>query len=186
MDNQQATAFDMGWLIGAIDGEGSIGLSRCNRYTKAGSGFRLKPNISISNCDYSFIERCDRIMRPLRCGHYICAHKGHGRRRDSWFILVQGLKRVDKFLPFIAEHLCKEKREKARLLQEYVTSRLADWHAAPFTPRQLEIYSLLAGLNTKGREAQSLRDYTRSSRSSKFPNGTRDEDIVQSATKDAG
>lgn|SRR5574341_513270 len=178
LDNQQTTAFEFGWLIGAIDGEGCIGLSKRNRQ----KSINLKPHIQIANCDKDFINRCIRILSDLNIPHWVSHYEGKNRRRESWQIAITGLKRVNKFLPLIKDLLCLEKREKANLVYEFVLSRLSDWHAAPFTERQIEIYEKIAELNTKGRKARSLRDYTRNNRSSKYPI----KDIVQTTTEKSG
>lgn len=180
MDNQQVTAFELGWLVGAIDGEGCIGITRRNRKGTR-LGFTLKPHVQISNCDISFIRRCEDALTKMGIPYHVSHYKSKNRRRESWQIAIAGLKRVNKILPEISSYLCDEKSEKAILVQEFITSRLADWHAAPFTKRQLEIFTLVGGLNVKGREAPNLRDYTPSSRSSKYR--FRDEDIVQTTTK---
>jgi hypothetical protein len=172
MDNQQVTAFELGWLIGAIDGEGCVGITR----RTTGKTFGLKPYIQISNCDRAFIDRYVYILKKLQVPYWISHYESKGRRRESWQVATSGLKRVITFLPTIATLLCEEKRVKAQLVLEFAESRLADWHAAPFTVRQLEIYQIVADLNVKGIEARNLRDYTRNSRSSKFPMR---EDIVQ-------
>ena len=167
MDNPQVTAFELGWLIGAIDGEGCVGISR--RKQSHGASFSLKPHVQISNCDKDFIDRYVLILQKMDIPFHISHYESKGRRSESWQVATTGLKRTIKILPHIAQLLCKEKREKAVLVQEFVESRLADWHAAPFTPRQIEIYTTVAELNVKGKEARNLRDYTRNSRSSKVP-----------------
>ena len=169
MDNQQATQFELGWLVGAIDGEGCVGISRRNRPSRL--GFTLKPHVQIANCDKSFVDRCTEILAKLDIPYHVSFYEGKNRRSDSWQIAIAGLKRVIKILPLVSPLLCGEKREKAELVLEFVESRLADWHAAPFTPRQIEIYETVADLNVKGKRSLSLRDYTRSNRSSKYPNG---------------
>jgi hypothetical protein len=174
MDNQQVTGFELGWLVGAIDGEGCVGISR--RQQSHGKSFGLKPHIQIANCDKDFIDRYVLILDKLAVPYWISHHEAKGRRNESWQVATSGLKRTIKLLPTIANLLCKEKRTKALLVQEFVESRLSDWHAAPFTPRQLEIYQIVADLNVKGFVSRNLRDYTRNNRSSKVPFV---EDIVQ-------
>lgn len=183
MDNQQVTAFEFGWFVGAIDGEGAIGITRRNR-NNARLGFSLKPHIQITNCDRSFIDRLESVLKSLEIPYHVSYNAGKGRRREHWQVTVSGLKRTVKLLPLIANHLCDEKREKALLVIEFINSRLSDWHAAPFTKREMEIYDEVAKLNIKGRQALNLRDYTRSSRSSKFPGW--DEDIVQAKDESLG
>lgn len=168
MDNPQVTAQEFGWFVGAIDGEGCVGISRRNRI-KDGGTFSLKPHVQISNCDKSFIDRYTRIAQILQIPFHISYYAAKGRRSASWQVATAGLKRCIKILPLIAPHLCDEKREKAFLVKEFCESRLSDWHAAPFTKRQIEIYTKVADLNVKGFKALNLNDYTRDNRSSKVP-----------------
>mgnify|MGYP001106398055 CR=1 FL=1 len=169
MDNQQETVLELGWLVGAYDGEGCISLLRRKRSDrKTRYGFSFKPHVSITNTDISFIDRVCRILTRLEIPYYVSSSNPTGRRRPYKTVLVEGLRRVMKLLPLITPYLCDEKREKAILLIEFCESRLADWHSAPFTERQLEIYRLISERNVKG-STPILRDYTRSSRSSKFP-----------------
>lgn len=172
MDNQQATPFELGWLVGAIDGEGCIGITRRNRKDHPTTiGFTLKPHVQIANCDKSFVDRCTQILRKMNVPFHVSHYEGKNRRRENWTVVIAGLKRVNTILPTIAPLLCEEKREKAFLVQEFIDSRLADWHSAPFTKRQLEVFELVGKLNVKGTPAPSLRDYTRSNRSSRYPTG---------------
>jgi hypothetical protein len=168
LDNQQAT-LDLGWLAGAIDGEGCVGITRRNRVARL--GFTLKPHLQIANTDKAFIDRCAGILTTLKIPFHISSYDGKGRRKQAWQITVAGLKRVAKALPLLVPHLTGVKAEKAKLVLEWVDSRLADWHAAPFTSRQLKIYEQLRQMNERGIKGRSLTDYTRSARSSKFPMG---------------
>lgn len=180
MDNQQVTDLELGWLVGAIDGEGCVGITRRNRKECAKTlGFTLKPHVQIANCDIEFINRCSNILKKLETPFHISHYSAKTRQRESWQIVIAGLKRVVKILPIINPHLVGEKKEKALLVYEFCTSRLSDWHAAPFTKRELDLYNQVALLNRKGHKSQDLRDYTRNSRSSKFPR----KDIVQTTTE---
>lgn len=182
MGNQQVTTLELGWLIGAIDGEGCVGITKRNR-TNTRNGFTLKPHVQVANCDRSFIERYCAGLHGLGVPFHVSfTQNKNPKRRDNWTVITAGLKRVAKLLPFITELLCDEKREKARLVLEYCESRLNDWHAAPFTRRQLEIVDRLYALNTRGRESRLLRDYTPEGRSSKYRFTRATQDIVQTAT----
>jgi hypothetical protein len=105
------------------------------------------------------------------------------RRREYWNVVVAGLKRVVRYLPLLTEYLCDEKRDKARLTLEFCESRLAKWHAAPFSERELELATAVSHLNVRGKkiEVLNLRDYTPSSYSSKY-RFTVAKDIVQTTT----
>lgn len=171
LDNQQATSFELGWLVGILDGEGAIGITRRNRATS----INLKPYIQMANCDKSIIDRYCSILKKLNIPHYISYQKPRGRVKECWQVGIAGLKRTLKLLPLVQDSLTGVKRRKANLVREYCESRLSDWHAAPLTERQIGIFEKVSELNSRGtkRKPASLRDYTRKSRSSKFPKGIR-------------
>lgn len=181
MDNQQETLLELGWTAGLIDGEGTIGISARNRL-EASSGYTLKPHVQVTNTDPAVIARYVRWLESRQIPFHVSTRVARGRRLQAVTVTTAGLKRVQRLLPVVAEHLTGRKRDQAALVLEFVESRLADWHAAPFTPRQLEIVGALGAGRTKGRR-QILRDYTRSSRSSKYP---RDEDIVRAERETSG
>lgn len=161
--NQQesVSSFDLGWLIGAIDGEGCVGITIRSRRTERVKP-TFKPHVQISNCDYSFIERCVRILTVMHIPHYVSFSRNKNpKRRDSWQVCIAGLKRVMKILPLIADHLCGEKREKAVLIMEFCNSRLTRNKHWDYTPREIEVYEHLSSLNKKGRKNTLLNDYTR-------------------------
>jgi hypothetical protein len=172
MDNQQVTPFELGWLVGIIDGEGSVGISKRNRQGAAKLGFTLKPHIQISNSDLELIAKAADILKRLGVAFHVSNHTGIGRRRNHQTIVIAGLKRVSKALPIFAPHLTNRKAIAARYVQEFINSRLSDWHAAPFTFRQLELVNLCAEANHVGtgehKARLNLRDYTRSLRSTKL------------------
>lgn len=182
IDNQQVIGIEpieLGWLGGIIDGEGCISL-----HDRSGKrrGTGLTPLVSVCNTDMEIIEKIHDILKRMDIGVYVTKlYIGHKNKNPFKTITVQGLKRVNKLLPFVIPVLTGAKRNKAILIQEYCVSRLSDWHAAPFTSRQLEIYHLMRELNTRGRKAKNLRDYAPNSRSSKFRFTT--EDIVQTTTE---
>jgi len=169
MDNQQVTDLELGWLAGAIDGEGCVGVTRRNR--KAKLGFTLKPHLQITNCDKAFIDRCTTTLKLMEIPFWVSYYEGRGRRKSAYTVVIAGLKRCAVALPKLVPHLTGQKLVKAKLVERWVTSRLADWHAAPFTAEQLAIYEQLRQMNERGVKARNLNDYTRSNRSSKFPNG---------------
>jgi len=178
LDNQQVTAFEFGWLIGAIDGEGCVGISRRNRHNCT-LGFSLKPHIQIANCDQTFINRCTNILAKLQIPFWVSHYETKGRRNESWQIVISGLKRVIKLLPLIKDHLCDDKKIKANLTLQFCKSRLSKWQSSPFTNDELILYRDIVKLNIKGTKALNLRDYTRNP-NSKLIFG---EDIVQTTTE---
>ncbi|MGD9590803.1 MAG: LAGLIDADG family homing endonuclease [Pyrinomonadaceae bacterium] len=178
MDNQQETALELGWIAGLIDGEGTIGISIRSRRTE-NTGWTTKPHVQLSNTDMEIVDRYTGWLSKNGVPFHISSYPAKGRRQAHKTVVTAGLKRVARLLPLVLPYLTGNKKRAGVLVNEFVTSRLSDWHAAPFTERQLGIVKELQSLHAKGR-AQILRDYTRSSRSSKYPS-YRDEDIVQAA-----
>lgn len=178
MDNQQERSFLLGWLTAIIDGEGSIGINA----RKRAKTYSMKPAVQISNCDNAVINRVIHALTLFAVPHYVSYTKTRGNRRESWNVIVAGLKRTKKLLDVVGPHLTGVKFDKARLVAEFIETRLRDWHAAPFSLRQIEIYNTLAEANTRGRKASLLRDYTPNSRSSKFRFRST-EDRVQTTTE---
>ena len=148
MDNQQQSisAFELGWFIGIIDGEGCIGLwsrggARKNEY---------KPGLRLSNTSKkiidSFCSVCDRLEVSYHITHY---KPRSNRHKQHWTVSIEGFKRLNKLLPVIKDILV-EKKEQAILLWEWVESRDAKWHRSEYSQRELEIPKLIASLNHRG------------------------------------
>src|SRR3990172_1603803 len=179
LDNQQVIGFEpieLGWLAGIIDGEGCLSL-----HDRSGKrrGTGMTPLVSICNTDLAIIERISQILAKMEIGNFVSKlYVAHKNKNPYKVVSVQGLKRVGKLLTFVIPVLTGQKCKKAILLNEFCISRLSDWHAAPFTSRQLDIYHEIRDLNRRGRKAKNLRDYTPNSRSSKFRFKST-EDIVQ-------
>lgn len=117
MDNQQERlAFDIGWIVGIIEGEGSILLTR---KTKG-----LYPSIQIGNCNQGVIDRTVRILKAINVGCYVTP----GERRtseDRIFkrIDIGGFQRLIKFFEVVKLDYFEGKWEEAFLLTEYLRIR---------------------------------------------------------------
>jgi hypothetical protein len=178
VDNQQVTALELGWLGGIIDGEGSMLLNHRGGERRN----NLVPSFQVTNTDFEIVERIVYILKRMCVPHHVAMYDRQTTNRRAYkLITVSGAKRVMKLLPQIVPVLTGEKRKKAELLREYCESRLSDWHAAPFTDRQIKIYHEIRDLNARGRKGRNFRDYTPCGRSSKFRFHTT-EDIVQTTT----
>jgi len=173
MDNQQATL--LGWMCGIIDGEGTVGVYIRDRKEgkKDSKAITIRPVVSVANTDTDLVERYIHCLDTLEIPYHVSQRAAQGRRRARWTVQTSGLKRVRKALPHLIGGLTGRKNENAVDLLEYIDSRLSDWASAPFTTRQLELVERIYARNG-GRRRLSLRDYTRSSRSSKFPEGNPD------------
>ena len=119
MDNQQERLeVRLGWLGGAIDGEGCVHLSK--RYVHKRLTYR--PRLVIVNTDQSFCEEVIDIFNICKFPHYVCKRYGK-TKRTSWSVEIQGLKRLYKALPVIIPYLIS-KRQRAEFLLKYIKYRL--------------------------------------------------------------
>lgn len=186
MDNQQVILpeTELSYLCAFIDGEGCVGIyvrdrSKENRNNAA---YSIKPVVTVTNTEKQLIDEIAKIYDALNIPYYVQHRASTGRNGESWTLVISGLKRVQKILPVLIKYCRGKKKLNALDLKEYIESRLDDWASAPFTKRQLELVENIYQRNN-GKRRLNLRDYTRSSRSTKFPQKLSREDIVQTTTE---
>lgn len=175
MDNQQEISqVQLAYLGGLVDGEGSVGITvqtKKSRTKDGGSAFSLTPFIQFCNTEAVLVDNYRAILDSLNVAYYVSYREAQGRNAASWNIVTRGLKRTLTLLPYLAKWCRGKKKENAQDLLEYCDSRLADWHGAPFTEHQIKLARRISLRNYGAKWEPILRDYTRSSRSSKYPNG---------------
>ena len=171
MDNQQEIPKEqLSYLGGLIDGEGCVSFNVNRKHGRGNVTFQIAPIVSFSNTEKVLVDHYCAILDSLNVGRYISVRAARGRNAESWQVVTNGLKRAVKLLPHLVEWCRGKKKQNATDVLAYCELRLADWHGAPFTQRQLEIVEAVQARNYGGK-GSILRDYTRSSRSSKYPNG---------------
>jgi len=127
-DNQQetASAYEIGWLSGILEGEGSICL-QVNRRKDRTQVLRVTPKVIITNSDKSLIEKCVSILTKLGVGKYVIHTKPNNgsftnSTRDMTYIHISGLKRVKKLLEILV--LFGEKDIRSFALKRFISRRL--------------------------------------------------------------
>lgn len=159
MDNQQAKAqFDLGFLIGLIEGEGTITLNQQNLRR-----YKLQPYIGIANTNRMLIDRVIDVCRSLSLPHYVHSAKIKSGK-SCYTVQAHGLGRCKRWLDVITSHLVG-KRPQAELLLEFINIRkraLVDlpW-AKAYGERELEIKCELHDLNVKGRRTGNASETAR-------------------------
>ena len=148
MDNQQLSLsdFDLGWMVGIIDGEGCIGL-----WSRGGERkHTFKPGLRMANTSKAIIDKFTGMLDTLGCPYHTVYYKPRNERsKEYWTVSIEGFKRLPKILPLIKD-LLVEKHQQASLVLEWVESRSSKWHHAEFSPRELEIPRLVSELNHRG------------------------------------
>jgi hypothetical protein len=138
------TLFDLGWLIGAIDSDGSYVLSKQHHHKN--KTLYLFPSIEITNDSEGFILNCDRVIKEwFKVGAYI-SPKPRKNGKLEYKISLGGMKRLHKALPVLAANEVAKKKQ-AKLLLEYVNNRMTVNRGTPVTDRDIEIAISLRSLN---------------------------------------
>jgi len=162
MDNQQAKAeFDMGWLVGFIEGEGCFHLAR-QQYKRQKP--TLRPQFSVAGTDFELIERAGSIIKSLGVGTLYVRKRpsriNDERKKDQLEVAVIGMKRCVKLLPQIIPYMTlSRKRKAAEKLLEFCEHRLSMPHGTPYGAKEFSFAQSMRDLNGY-KLSQSLRDST--------------------------
>lgn len=162
MGNQQATATDIAWLAGIVDGEGHIGLSYQNQKRDICT---VRFDFQIVNTDYELIEKVVRILREIGINPHI---RERVHKKSTWatnkIVTVPRLHGIERVLSLIYEHLTGLKREKANLILALIRSRLKkypsragyDDYEQSLVDAYRATYVGMCGASTTAREALKL------------------------------
>lgn len=141
-------SFDLGWLIGLIDGEGCFTLNK--KRSSAGATYYF-PTIQITNTNVLIIQKVLRIVHEMGVGCYNYSRVpkvGKVYHR----IEICGLKRVKRFMDEVGD-LFECRRSQSDLLRQYVELRLSKDVRAPVGQEERDIAALLTQANEKSTES---------------------------------
>ena len=114
--SQSAGKISLAWLAGFYDGEGCLFLGRRRRVVDC--------KVILSNTDHPSIEKASEILKEHRVGHFIYQKKvKDGFRRPSYHLIVDGIKRVDRWLDVMQPYLVT-KASQAEVIRRFVDYRL--------------------------------------------------------------
>lgn len=153
MGNPQETdLFELGWLSGIIDGEGSF----CFKSTRTPQGYEcFRPCFFLANTDKSIIDRFGRILSQLGLPFNIRLHgQRKSRNKPAYQLSVEGLKRVKRMLEVLDGRIGSKKRA-ADVLHEYITMRLQKPNHAPTGPEEYAIVAKSRAVNQRGNQTGS-------------------------------
>jgi len=148
--NQQATQFELGWLMAFLEGEGSLGLYWNTERRQ------IYPTMTFVNTERPLLERCGGILNKLGVGHFFYHHKMNGKLahwKDRMDVHVNGIKRLHRLLELILPlwdtHTVK--RDRAKLVFEFCKSRLSNPvpENGRYTNREFELLEQFIRLNGK-------------------------------------
>jgi hypothetical protein len=107
--------YDKGWLVGIIDGEGSIRLN-----PRGSKGGWRRPNVSVVSTDQSIVERC----REISGSGWICQHKKTNKKHKDQFEWILGTPATVELLQEIGHLLVVgQKRDRALFIVHHHFSK---------------------------------------------------------------
>jgi hypothetical protein len=123
MDNQQVRLlFNISWLTGIFEGEGSVGMNN-----NISDTYRIHtPRVSITNSDEKIINACVVILKSLGLAYHLGIKKRQKENRRCWDITIAGHKRVERFLELLIPFMVGEKKEQAEIVLKFTKSRISN------------------------------------------------------------
>ena len=160
MGNQQGNvSFNIGYLLGIIDGEGTISLAKCKGYKKG--TFKISPLISITNTDKRITDLCINALNLINIPHFITSSQKTKSNKIIYKIIIGGLKRVDKFIKQINGYYFA-KGDRLEIVRKFIDSRnkILDEHPAkkPYTLEEINLFNAIRTLNGQGGKSTRLID----------------------------
>jgi hypothetical protein len=159
----------LGWLAGVLESEGNISLVYGN-HGKAIRRIQIVPRVQITNKDINLIQNALSIIKANECSGRISYDGKRPVSNGCYILLIEGMKRIQKFIEIIEPYLVT-KRDRLELLKQFCKSRIDDGpRNRPYSSYEWYLFQQLRGLNGKGRNKEiddhiqeMLRDYTPSS-----------------------
>lgn len=145
MGNQQAKVEDweLGWLCGFIDGEGSIMLNEHRNHDCKKTCWR--PRITVCNTDNKSLNKVTDILDRLGLAYNV-SWRFPQKDLASWDLRAYGLQRVKRWLLVITPYLVT-KKWKAEIMLDFINTRLEHSQRDPYTAREEDLIFLLRGMN---------------------------------------
>lgn len=120
-DNPQTnTYYDIGWIVGIIEGEGWMIF---NRQLQPSKSYRYVPVIGMNTTSEEILRKYINILKKWDIGVWV------GKRRflktnnkDQWMTNVRGFKRCSKLIPILKPYLTAKKKQ-LDLLEQYILYR---------------------------------------------------------------
>lgn len=122
--------WEIGWLAGFIDADGSIHFSVQSRQKADGTAY-YSPYIQIANTDVPTLARVTDLLE--RMGLPVHVHwkenkqgfqRKTGQKRKQWYTRAVGMKRCERWLSALLPYFTT-RNEQAELMLEFIHSRLS-------------------------------------------------------------
>lgn len=146
-----ATEAEIGWLAGALDGEGSIMFSRQVRTGRASQSEFMTPYVKIYNNDVGFIDKVRSLL-----GGGISKTKSYekwNRPNECFIAYLSGRFQLKRVLSILLPHLTV-KRERAEMVLRFIEIRESKPVRGLYGEEEFSIWRAFYGGKTKARKAR--------------------------------
>lgn len=161
---QEISDFDMAYLAGLWDAEGSFLITK--KTAKSIRGFIFSPKCVFANCNTTTLNRVIGILNGLGIAYSIYPHlasRKDPKRADCYNIEVvlpnSSIKLLDTLIPFLSGKL-----EAAKLVRQFVESRIliketcGNNRLANYTNNELLLFEQVRMLNKRGSDPRLLAE----------------------------
>jgi hypothetical protein len=168
-ENEQATSrsddFKMGYLMGILDGEGSLTVTMHKHTRHNGHGLHMEPLVRMGNTKREITDTFSEYLQHFGIPVYRCTRTAQRKQdKDSFIASIQGWKRMRRFLE-VTMPFMMAKKPQAILIKKLVDMRLNGVGpvANPYTTEQALLREEIIDLNKQQnmRRYRSLNDCTR-------------------------
>lgn len=139
-DNQQERLFNLGWLVGILDGEGAF----CLHVVKKGNGY-YAPAIYVGNTNLAIVDKVEKILKDLDVPYHVLS-KILKSGKEFRSIRIYGLKRTSNLLNKTIQYYECKKRQ-ADIMLEYANIRFSKYPKQPLDEREHNLYKELRDLH---------------------------------------
>jgi len=163
MDNQQVTPYNLAWLSGIWDGEGTFAIYKCPRKNK----YSYTGRLTLSNTDMTMLDEIFRIFDYYGITGHICEEKRRKKRKnhkDCYHITINKMSSVLNGIELMLPYLVSKKahaqivkrfvqsriKYKQTVKQDKKTGRLLGTIEKGYTSEEISFYEQVKKLNKKG------------------------------------
>jgi hypothetical protein len=128
----RVSEIDIGWLVGFLEGEGSICLT-INRRKNRTQTQRVAPKVIWTNTDHKMIQKCVNILERMDVGRSQVSKNARKNpnglvkngSKTIYYVNVVGISQVGRLFSFIAGRIVGEKAARVDVLHRFIQRRLA-------------------------------------------------------------
>lgn len=137
-------------VAGILEGEGTFSIAKARDKRRSSDYFNFHACVVIANSNIKLLEFCKSVIGG-RIYEKVEPHGTYPFHKKVFDLRLGGLTRIANELQNLIPFLITKSME-AELLKEFCLSRIENRSNNGYSKRELEIYSILCSLHSKGRK----------------------------------